>query len=269
MYNLWRLIVRHQLILTFILCQGFALAWFFSSHGYPRGQWVRTSLEVQGSWDEYVSDMSQLTELAHQNEQLLLENAQLRSELMKTKQRVIPLAAQSKFANTVVPTEVIRSKTHLSANFLIINSGLEDGVKPGQGALHGGFAVGKVVETTANHALLLPLIHTGMEWSARLGKNGPVGRLFWNGKDIQIAQLEDIPRNLVVSPGDTVYTSGFQGVFPPELTFGFVASTAPEQDGEFQRIQIDLGAPFQELRYLHIVDDRSSQEIQDWMNPTP
>ncbi|MDE0978891.1 MAG: rod shape-determining protein MreC [Flavobacteriales bacterium] len=269
MYNLWRLIVRHQLILTFILCQGFALVWFFSSHGYPRGQWVRASLEVQGTWNEYVSDMSQLTELAHQNEQLLLENAQLRSELLKSKQRNNPLSTESKFANTIVPTEVIRSTAHLSANFIIINSGSDDGVETGQGALHRGFAVAKVVETTANHALLLPLIHTGMEWSARLGKNGPVGRLFWNGKDTQIAHLDDIPRNFAVSPGDTIYTSGFQGIFPPELTFGYATTTAPEQDGEFQRIQITLGAPFQELRYLHIVDDQASEAIELWMNPTP
>ena len=269
MRNLWKLIVRHHLILTFMVCQGFALAWFFSSHGHPRGQWVRTSLQVNGAWNEYVSDMSQLTGLAHQNEQLLLENAQLRSALLKAQQFDNPLTTGSVQGHAIVPAEVIRSTTHLSANYLIINKGQNDGVQAGQGALHAGFVVGKVVETTATNALLLPLIHTGMEWSARLGKLGPVGRLLWDGKHTQTAYLEDIPRSISVAAGDTVFTSGFQGIFPAELTFGFVASTTPEQDGEFQRIQLQLGAPFQALRYIHVVDNPSSMGIELWTNPTP
>ena len=269
MYNLWSLLVRHHLILTFLVCQAFALAWFFSSHGYPRGQWVRASLEVNSTWNEYVSDMSQLSGLAYQNEQLLLENAQLRSELLKRSEFDNPLSRESQRGRDLVPAEVIRSASHLSSNYLIINKGQADGVQVGHGALHAGYVVGKVVETTPNNALLLPLIHTGMEWSARLGKSGPVGRLLWNGSNLHKAYLEDIPRSLNVAPGDTVFTSGFQGVFPPEFLFGFVTAAPPELDGEFQRVQIEIGAPFQSLRYIHIVDHTSSAAIEDLIQSVP
>ncbi len=269
MNNLWKLLVRHHLILIFLVCQGFALAWFFSSHGYPRGQWVRASLSVNSTWNGYISDMSQLTGLAHQNEQLLLENAQLRSDLLKSVGNKSVISTDSQLRRAIIPAEVIRSSTHLSSNYLIINKGSDDGVLAGQGGLSAGFVIGKVVEASTNNALVLPLIHTDMEWSARLGKLGPVGRLLWDGQNPQLAYMEDVPRSMPIATGDTVFTSGFQGIFPPGLIFGFISSAPPEQDGEFQRIQLELGAPFRSLRYIHIVDNRASAEIDHLMNSIP
>jgi rod shape-determining protein MreC len=269
MNNLWNLLVRYHLMLTFLVCQGLALSWFFSSHGYPRGKWVRASLAMSNTWDGYVSDMSQLSGLANQNDQLLLENAQLRSQLLRFLEDQKPLLTESKMLRTVFPAEVIRSSTHLSSNYMILNKGLNHGLKAGQGGLHSGYAIGKIVEATPNNALLLPLIHTHLEWSARVGQIGPVGRLIWDGKDTQLAYLEDIPRSTKVSPGDTIVTSGFQGIFPPELIFGFVTPLPPEQDGEFQRIQIRLGAPFQSLRYIHVIDNMAATEIDSLVHSVP
>ena len=270
MKNLWTLLVRYHLIITFLACQGFALSWFFSSHGYPRGKWVRASLAMSSSWSEYVSDMSQLSGLANQNDQLLLENAQLRSQLLRSLEKENPLSTRTEEElRPIFAAEIIRSSTHLSSNYMVLNKGLDHGLKPGQGGLHSGFVIGKIVEVTSHNALLLPLIHTSLEWSARMGKLGPVGRLLWDGKDTQFAYLEDIPRSSNVSPGDTIFTSGFQGVFPPELMFGFVSSLPPEQDGEFQRIQVRLGAPFQSLRYIHVLDQMASQDIDSLMHIVP
>jgi len=266
MRNIWALIVRYQLILTFIILQGLTLGWFVSSHGYPRGKWVRASLDMQGTWSGYVSQMTQLTELADQNRQLLLENAQLKSQVVRFLGKQNPLTLDHPINGSIIPAEVIRSTVFLSSNFLILNKGTRDGVMEGQGILHGPYAVGRVIETTETHALVIPLIHTKMEWSARLGSQGPVGRLIWNGEDPQLATLSDVPKSFTVRAGDTIFTSGFQGIFPSEIPYGLVTANPSIIDGEFQNLEVQLGAPFQQLRYVHVVETGNRETVNDLMD---
>jgi rod shape-determining protein MreC len=258
MRNLWNLIVQYHVALVFILFQGLALTWFISSHGYPRGKWVQRSLEWQGNWNQRLSQWDRLTELADLNRELLAENATLRAELFS--------AREGGAATTFAGAEVVRSTWSSSDNYFIINKGTRDGVTAGQGVLQNNNAIGRVVEASDRFALALPLINQSVEWSVRIGSNGPVARLAWEGGDATRAMLYDVPPSTVFAAGDSVVSSGFQGYFPAGLMVGTVGEEAPEFDGQFLNVPVQLAADFRTLRYVELATTGGRKEIESLLS---
>lgn len=254
MRNLWNLIAQYHVALLFIVLQAFALSWFVTSHGYPRGQWVQRTMEWQGTWNQQRTKWTRLADLARQNKELLAENARLRSALYAAE-------GAANFAS-VHAAEVVRSTWAAAANYFILNRGSEDGIEVGMGVTQGSAAVGKIIEVSAHHAMGLSLVNAEVEWSARIGHGGPVGRLTWDGKRLDQATLHDIPRSATFNPGDSVLTSGYQGYFPSGMLMGYVAATEPYFDGQFLNVRLDLAADFRSLQYLEIVDVTHREAIE-------
>lgn len=258
MRNLWNLLVQYHIALVFVIFQGIALTWFVGSHGYPRGKWVQRSLEWQGEWDQRMSQWNRLTELDDLNRELLTENATLRAELHSARGDAIQ--------NTYQGAEVIRSTWNSTTNQFVLNRGTVHGVKPGQGLLQNNRVVGRVIEASENYALALPIINSNMEWSVRIGSTGPVARLVWKGVDVTRAVVYDVPRSAIISAGDSVLSSGFQGCFPSGLLVGSVADEAPEFDGQFLNVPVDLAADFRAIRYVQIAATPGQPEIDALTN---
>lgn len=254
MRNLWSLIVQYHVALVFILFQAVAISWFIGSHGYPRGKWVQRSLAWQGSWNQQLSQWDRRSELADLNQELLAENATLRAELHAARGEA-PAASYR-------GAEVIRSTWNRGANYLIINQGLVDGVRPGQGLLRNNKAIGRVIEASEHFALALPLINQEVEWSVRIGASGPVARLIWEGGDVRRAVLYDVPRSAVFTAGDSVISSGFQGYFPPGLMVGRVAEEEADFDGQFLNVPVELATDFRTIRYVELASLQGRDEIR-------
>jgi rod shape-determining protein MreC len=260
MRNLWNFIIQYQVILVFIVLQGLAMSWFVSSHGYPRGAWVRLALDCESAWQGQIYEWRNRAELSDQNFQLLEENARLRSSLGSPSS--IQLAKRSQFT----AAEVIRATWTQNQNYFILDRGEEQGVHAGQGVITSGAALGKIIETTHAYSLGIPLIHNQIDWSARIGATGAIGRLKWDGGDRTAGMLFDIPRSAAFSPGDSVITTGFQGVFPPKLLFGIVADEEPFFDGEFLNVPVNWAVDFQSLRYVQLAETTDANQIDSLQN---
>ena len=260
MRNLWNFIVQYQVILVFIVLQGFAMSWFVSSHGYPRGAWVRLALDWESAWQGQISAWRHRAELSYQNIQLLEENARLRSRAGSPS--AVQIAKRSQFT----AAEVIRSTWTQNQNYFILDKGKEQGAAAGQGVTSNGAAIGKIIETTDGYSLGIPLIHNQIDWSARIGETGAIGRLKWDGEDRTLGTLFDIPRSAAFSPGDSVITTGFQGVFPPNLLFGIVADDEPSFDGEFLNVPVIWTVDFQSLRYVQLTETTDASQINSLEN---
>jgi rod shape-determining protein MreC len=78
--------------------------------------------------------------------------------------------------------------------------------------------------------------------------------------------LFDIPRSAAFSPGDSVITTGFQGVFPPNLLFGIVADDEPSFDGEFLNVPVIWTVDFQSLRYVQLTETTDASQINSLEN---
>ena len=78
--------------------------------------------------------------------------------------------------------------------------------------------------------------------------------------------LLDIPRSANFSAGDSILTTGFQGVFPADLLFGVVSEEAPFFDGEFLNVPVTWSTDFQALRYAQVAELKDRALLDDMEN---
>jgi rod shape-determining protein MreC len=101
-----------------------------------------------------------------------------------------------------------------------------------------------------------------MNISARLGTEGAVGPLSWNGITSDGAILKEIPHHVEFEKGDTVYTSGYSSIFPPDIPLGEVGD-ARIVNGATYEINVRLFEDFGALRYVTIVENLSKDEMKE------
>jgi rod shape-determining protein MreC len=100
-----------------------------------------------------------------------------------------------------------------------------------------------------------------MSISARIGKSGSVGPMEWDGRSRNGATLKEIPHHVEFHEGDTVYTSGYSSIFPPDIPLGIIGE-ARIVNGATYEIEVSLLEDFGALRYVTIVDNTGKEEMK-------
>lgn len=220
---------------------------------------MKNVLGISYSANEYLS-------LKKQNELLAKENLELRQELDFLKQQAesgnntIPLQGDNRYSYTFA--KIVTNSYNKQHNYFIINKGYNDGVEIGQGVVTGRGAIGIIEATSANFSYAISFLNYDMSLSARLGKSGPVGPLNWDWKHRNRAILHEIPLHLEINLKDTIYTSGFSSIFPPDIPLGIPISHEVK-NGSTYSIEIELFEDFNRLRYVSVVKDKFKEEISE------
>ena len=132
--------------------------------------------------------------------------------------------------------------------------------------LDDGCLTGKVVQVTDDECLIFPVIHRDMEWSVRIGKTGAHGRLVWDGEDVNKAKVVDIVKSSIVMPGEKVYTTGYQGLFPADVLVGEVVKVEVSVANDFKTVIIKLGTDYRSIRYVEFLTDLTFSRADSLIN---
>ncbi|MCQ2205231.1 MAG: rod shape-determining protein MreC [Bacteroidaceae bacterium] len=202
--------------------------------------------------------------LTARNLTLERENAALRRALEVanhrpdyTEQRIgEQLAAYEQVQATVVSNAV-----RTPHNYIVIDRGEADGIKPDMGVVSGGGVAGIVCLTAPHHSLVMPLIHPKSSLSCRIRGQGYFGYLQWDGASTHHAYLDDVPRYAKIRKGMVVETSGYSAVFPPGLFVGRVTTVENAADGQGYRLRVNLGTNFSALRDVAVITTPYKAEI--------
>jgi rod shape-determining protein MreC len=100
-----------------------------------------------------------------------------------------------------------------------------------------------------------------MSISARIGREGSVGPLTWNGRSSSGAILSEIPHHMEFEVGDTVYTSGYSSIFPPDIPLGVIGKSKIVNGATYE-IDVTLFEDYGALRYVMIVGHLGKEEIK-------
>ena len=219
-------------------------------------------IKCANSWTDILGQIHTYNSIKDQNLALNQENSRLRTELQRLK-KYVPTKHRS-YVNKELDTsiwvstaaEIVRTSTHTFNNLLVANKGQLDGVVRGSGMLDKGHLAGKVIEVTDHEALIFPVIHKNIEWSVRIGEEGAVGRLVWDGGDLTTAHVVDIAKSSLVLPGDEIYTTGFQGVFPSDILVGKVVKVAVTEADDFKTVIVNLGVDYSSIRFVEFLTDK-------------
>lgn len=207
--------------------------------------------------------------LTRENVRLGRENALLRNALRHSQHE--PAITEYKVKELLakyeqIEAEVVSNTIHTPHNYIVINKGTDEGVKPEMGVVGGGGVVGIVYLTADHHSLVMPIINSKSSISCRVRGQEYFGYLQWDGVSTHHAFLDDIPRYAKVKPGMAVETSGYSAVFPPGIFVGRVTNVKNSADGQSYRLTINLGTNFAALRDVNVITTPYKAEIDTLLN---
>ena len=136
-----------------------------------------------------------------------------------------------------------------------------NGVDEKSGIITSCGAVGIIDAVGRHYSYALSFKNSGVSISARIGKEGSVGPMRWDGHSDRGAILSEIPHHITLTPGDTVYTSGYSTIFPPDIPLGTIGD-ARIVNGATYEIEVSLLEDFNSLRYVTIVSHIYSEELK-------
>ena len=239
------------------------------SNGEIQGIWMsRGAQNVMGFLWGGSQKISDYFSLREKNEILAQENFELRLRLEQLETKMQEEALDTKVSGNIsgsyryFPAEISKISNNSQHNYMIIGKGYEDGITEGAGVITGKGAVGIIDAVSRKHSYARSFKNHEMNISARLGKEGAVGPLSWDGTSSDGAILKEIPHHVVFEKGDTVFTSGYSSIFPPDIPLGEVGE-ARIVNGATYEIKVRLFEDFGALRYVTVVENLGKEEMKE------
>ncbi len=261
---LLRLIRKYQHVLFFLFLELVAVLLHYS---YDYKQKAKAGLafrRVEASIEQYVAELATYWNLRVENRRLVNENISLRNQLANLQSKSLPDSnACEEFRGrryTYLPATVVSNSITRAHNFFTLDRGWKDGVENQMGVLANGSVAGIVIASTKHYATAISLLNTDLKVSAKLKASGYTGTLSWDGDDYRIAKLTEIPHHVKIHSGDTVVTSGFSNIFPPDVMVG-VVEEVQNRGGDFCTLDIRLFTDFKRLHHVSVVWDEDLPEL--------
>jgi rod shape-determining protein MreC len=244
-----------------------SLRLFYSYNNYPNAIFFNTSnlyvaktLKVSNSIKEYLNLREVNTELATENSRLNQFVATLQAQQLDKK--IINYKADSAVAGRFkfVLAKVQNLTTTQFNNYITIDKGSADGLAPGMGVISSTGVVGKIKSCSEHFSVIISILHSEYSVSAKLKSNNEIGSVKWKGVNPDVVEMTDVSRYKTVKLKDTVVTSDFNYVFPPNITIGYVKNVGVKADQTFHQIDVQLATNFHTLAYVYVINNKLVDE---------
>lgn len=207
--------------------------------------------------------------LATENDELAQENFRLRQQLF-IYQDLYGHLTTSQYKNDgiagnfrFVPAEIVKISKNGQHNYIILDKGSRHGIVPNSGIVTEKGVIGIIESVSENYSYAMSFTNANLSISSRIGKEGIVGPLSWDGISSRGAILKEIPLHIEVQPSDTIFTSGHSSFFPAGIPLGKVRDSKIV-NGSTMELSIDLFQDFNSLRYVTIVNNIHDDELKLW-----
>ena len=264
MQQIFNFIYKNSNRLLFLLLLGISLFLAVQSHSFHRSKVISSANFLSGGVYERINNVSEYLNLRTQNDALAQENAKLRSLLFDVKDTAsIPKMDSIKGLRPtdILVSKVIHNSFNSHENYLTLNSGSLQGVKPDMGVINSLGIVGIIDNTSANYATVVSILNIKSQINAKLKKSNHFGSLGWNGKNTGFVQLTDIPRLAAIRKGDTIVTGGQSVIFPENINIGTVDRIYIDNQTNYYTLDVKLFNDMTNLGHVYILKGNDREEI--------
>ncbi len=268
MRSLIRYLLRNYAFVLFILLEIAALALVFNNNNYHKAKYLNSSNRITGNVYNTFNSVINYFELAKVNKKLSEENAYLKGlieadpHFTTSPDTIIPHVSPTDSAFRYTSARVINNSVNRPFNYVTLNKGRKDGIKPDQGIISSEGVVGVVINVSESYSLGLSVLNRRWSISAKLRKNGYFGSLIWTGNNYRKASLMEIPYHVDVAIGDTVVTSGYSSVFPEGVLIGTVSEFDQAEGENYYNIKVELSTDYKSLSYVEVIENLKAEEIK-------
>lgn len=264
MQQIFNFIYKNSNRLLFLLLLGISLFLSIQSHSYHRSRVISSANFVSGGVYEKINNVSEYLNLRTQNDALAQENAKLRSLLFDKKDTTAIAKLDSLKGvkpDDIIVSKVIHNTFNTHENYLTLNSGSLQGVKPDMGVINSLGIVGVIDNTSNNYSTVISILNIKSHINAKLKKSNHFGSLSWDGKNAGFVQLTDVPRLASIRIGDTIVTGGQSVIFPENINIGTVSKRYYENETNYYKIDVKLFNDMTNLGHVYIIKSKNREEI--------
>ncbi len=273
MRTLLNFLVRHRAWFLFIFYVVISLGLLFNNNPYQRHVYLTSASHITGSVYRLSNTITGYFNLRAINDDLQRQNVELTSELLALREQVDNMSIQLYGDSIPLPepvrkydfilAKVINNSISRPHNYITIDKGRLDGVQPEMGVIDQNGVIGVVEIVNDRFARIISLLNPDFRLSCKVKGNDIIGSLVWDGKDPQTALVEELPKHTVFAPGDTIVTSGFSAMFPPDIPVATVIERATTNDDNFYTLRVRLLTEFAQLSTARIVVNSDLAEIKE------
>jgi rod shape-determining protein MreC len=251
----------------FLALEAFSFSLLVSYNNYQRVTFINSTNNIVGSIYERLSHLDDYFSLSRTNAKLAAENAALRTQLQRRimiqdKNPVMRPDTVDAPAYVFTSAKVISNSVNKQFNYITINKGSRQGIKPDMGIVCSDGVVGVITNVSPNYATGLSLLNKRFSIPAKITKNNYFGNLVWDGEHTNTADLKEIPFHIMVNVGDTIVTSGYSSIFPEGIMIGTITKWDQESGTNFYNIKVELTTNFRTLKYVEVVKNNKQDELK-------
>jgi rod shape-determining protein MreC len=265
MQQIFNFIFKNSYKLLFLLLLCISLILTIQAHSYHRSKIISSANVVTGGVYEEISSVNDYVNLRSKNDELAKENARLK-ELLFGKEdsirQIPPRDSIRGIAQTrLITSRVIHNSYDVFENFLTINSGSQDGVKPDMGVINSAGLIGIVDKVSPHYATVISILNIKSQINAKIKKSNHFGSLVWNGKNTGFVQLIDLPRLASVRKGDTIVTGGQSVIFPENIGIGTIDKIYIDNQTHYYTIDVKLFNDMTNLGHVYVIKSKDRDEM--------
>jgi rod shape-determining protein MreC len=221
---------------------------------YPVQRLLLLPRQAASAAGEYITTMAGLV---GENERLrreaveraLLVQRAAALEVENDRLRRLLGAGESAAAPTRLARVLYESRDVFSRK-LVLDQGLQAGVRPGQPVIDERGVVGQITRVFPLTSELSLLTDREQSIAVQLLRTGQRGVVFGDGRGLE---LRFMPVNVDIQEGDQAVTSGIDGLYPPGLAVGTVTRVQRTEKERFAYIALQPAAGIGERVYLLVL----------------
>lgn len=279
MDKLLEFLQKHRHWFVFLILETIALVTYLSGSLYSRSLgWYATSA-VFGRVNELMTEGWSYVGLRPRNEELLRENARLRTAYTLLARQMQDAEAHGVLPrlhatdslpidpSAVIIARVVNRVTHTNEVYYTINKGRRDGIETDMGVMSASGVVGAVMAVSDHYALVIPVLNPKIRLACTLLGQEVSGTLTASSSpNANEAILSNVPPHAHPQIGDTITTSGYSYLFPEGMMVGTIADSVPARvkgsAGTFANYPVHLSTDFQGLRYVYVIREKPTHEVR-------
>lgn len=273
MRNLLNFLLKYNHWFLFILLEVISFVLLFRFNHYQHSVYFSSANAVAGKVYEVSGGITSYSHLKSVNEDLLdrimeleQQNHNLEDALGRHLSDSTELNSIRNLPNTdyqVFKARVINNSLNLVDNYITLNRGSKDGIRPEMGVVDGNGVVGIVYDTSSHYSRVISVLNSKSSISCKIVGSEYFGYLKWEYGDSRYAYLKDLPRHAEFNLGDTVVTSGYSTVFPEGIMIGTVDDMADSNDGLSYLLKVKLATDFGKVSEVRVIARTGQHEQKE------
>lgn len=262
MQQIINFIIRYKHFLLYIFLMMISLGFTIQSHSYHQSSFFNSSNWLTGNIYSASNGITSYFGLTDENKQLVEENRRLRKLLFNLKEEDTVLLDSTQLYFAITSGRIINNNFAKVRNYLTIDKGEKDSVKPDMGVITTKGILGIIENTSNSFATVQSVLNEKSNINAKIKNTDHFGSLVWNANRYDVVQLIDIPRLVQLTVGDTIVTGGMSSIFPENILIGTIQKFDLDTSNSFYTIDVKLFNDMTNVKNVYIVLNKDRDEIR-------